>query len=130
MKKQTKVKKTKATTKPWREIKAARPVTPHRRDPGTVTKAWCQGLVTAFNLIEKLLAATVERFHEDNVKPGVVLAYVDGQFYGSVCRYPHGNKQVAFKHTAATAEEVIVELGRYVAMPRDEARAALREMLP
>lgn len=96
----------------------------------TTQQAVQSGLAAAFHMLEILLRAVIERFPDDKTKPGVVLSYVDGEFYGSVCRYPYGERQVAFKYRAMTAEEVVAELARFVAMPRDEARRELAEMLP
>lgn len=100
------------------------------RSRPTNAQATQDGLTTAFHLVETLLKAAVERFPDDRVKPGVSLAFVNGGFYGSVCRYPNGDKQVAFKHYGATAEEVVVKLGYFLALPRDDARRALRAVLP
>lgn len=58
------------------------------------------------------LMALSELYPQDKLEPGIVIAYLKDkmQFYGSVCRYDDGKKQVLIKAYGDSAAHVIQQL--------------------
>lgn len=64
-------------------------------------------------ILNELIKAVAEFYHEDQMTAGVVVAYLEGKaYYGSVCRYPLGEKEVISKVISASLDEIFLDLAK------------------